>query len=173
MKLSSTGAVVVSVTVGLLPVAGRSADDDMKDCPMHAQHRAAPPYHTERGDQGMGFSQGKATHHFLLAADGGTIQVTANVPDDHATVDRVRGHLAGIAKAFRAGDFSIPMFVHEQTPPGVPTMKRLKSRISYAYEQRPGGAAVVIRTQDPEAFAAVQEFLRFQIREHETGDPIR
>jgi hypothetical protein len=31
----------------------------------------------------------------------------------------------------------------------------------------------VIRSQNPEAIAAVQEFLRFQIREHQTGDPVR
>ena len=52
-------------------------------------------------------------------------------------------------------------------------MQRLKSEISYAYEQRPDGAVVVIRSRNPEAVAAVQEFLRFQIREHKTGDPLR
>jgi hypothetical protein len=30
---------------------------------------------------------------------------------------------------------------------------------------------VRIRTSDPEAVAAVHEFLRFQIRDHGTGDP--
>jgi hypothetical protein len=175
MKISSTGAVVVSVTLALLPGAARPSADDMKDCPMHAQHQAAPArsYHRERGDEGMGFSQGKTTHHFLLSRDGGSIQVTANAPDDHATVEQVRGHLADIAKAFGAGDFATPVFVHEQTPPGVLAMKRLKSRISYVYEERPDGAAVVIRSQNPEAIAAVQEFLQFQIREHQTGDPVR
>ncbi|HET6982761.1 MAG TPA: hypothetical protein VFI53_11515, partial [Myxococcaceae bacterium] len=77
------------------------------------------------------------------------------------------------ARAFQAGDFAIPLFVHGQQPDGVPTMRRLKSQITYAYEGLPDGAAVVIRSKNPEAVAAVQEFLRFQIREHRTGDPIR
>ena len=36
----------------------------------------------KRGDQGMGFSQDKVTHHFLLRNDGGAIQVTANSSTD-------------------------------------------------------------------------------------------
>jgi hypothetical protein len=52
-------------------------------------------------------------------------------------------------------------------------MRQLRAEISYAYQSRPDGAAVVIRSRNPEAVAAVQEFLRFQVREHKTGDPIR
>lgn len=154
-----------TLVVAFLPAPVRSGEG-MESCPMHAQHQS------DRGQKGMGFSQEKTTHHFAIARDGGRIQVTANATDDQVTVDQVRNHLRHIAVAFREGDFSIPMFVHEQTPPGVPTMKRLHSAISYEYEGRPAGGAVVIRSKNPEAVAAVQEFLRFQIREHETGDPL-
>jgi hypothetical protein len=109
----------------------------------------------------------------LLTADGGTIHVTANAADDRVTIDQVRHHLESIAKAFQAGDFTMPALVHGQTPPGVPAMRRLKSEISYAYQSRQDGAAVAVRSRNPEAVAAVQEFLRFQIREHKTGDPVR
>ena len=34
------------------------------------------------------------------------------------------------------------------------------------------GGRVVIRTADRQAKAAIQEFLRYQIREHATGDPL-
>ena len=174
--MSSAGTVSLTIALALLPARATSSDQKMEDCPMHAQHQASghSDHHSEElADQGMGFSQEKTTHHFVLAKDGGKIQVTANSASDRATVDQVRSHLGHVARAFKAGDFAIPMFVHEQTPDGAPTMQRLKAQISYTYQGLPDGAAVVIRSKNPEAVAAVQEFLRFQIREHRTGDPLR
>jgi hypothetical protein len=175
MRRMSAGTVSLATAIALLPARATSSDQKMDDCPMHAQHQASghsDQHSQELADQGMGFSQQKTTHHFVLARDGGKIQVTANSTNDRATVDQVRSHLSHVAQAFRAGDFAIPMFVHGQTPDGVPTMQRLKSQISYAYEVLPDGAVVVIRSRNSEAVAAVQQFLRFQIREHGTGDPL-
>jgi len=45
---------------------------------------------TKRGDTGMGFSQDKTTHHFILRKDGGVIQVSANDPNDDASKDHIR-----------------------------------------------------------------------------------
>ena len=84
----------------------------------------------QRGNQGMGFDQQKITHHFLLTKDGGVIQVTANSPDDKTSIDQIRMHLEHIASAFGSGEFDIPMFVHDQTPPGVDVMKRCARRCS-------------------------------------------
>lgn len=127
----------------------------------------------ERGNQGMGFAQDKTTHHFLLRKDGGVIQVTANSADDKASIDHIRMHLNHIRESFKAGDFAIPGFVHDQTPPGVPTMTRLKKEIQYKYEEIAQGGRVVISSNDPKAAAAVQDFLRFQITEHKTGDSLQ
>lgn len=151
------------------------AQDPMKDCPMHQQHqagKAAEHDHDlmQRGNQGMGFDQDKTTHHFLLSKDGGAIQITANSADDKTSIDQIRNHLAHIARAFQSGDFTIPMFVHDQTPPGVPAMVKLKDQIQYKYEQMENGARVVIRSSNAEAVEAVREFLRFQSTEHKTGD---
>lgn len=160
----------------LLFVAAAVAGQDMaKDCPMHAQHKKAKDASemNRRGDTAMGFDQTKTTHHFLLKDDGGVIQVTANDPKDTASEEQVRQHLAHIARAFASGDFDIPMFVHDQVPPGVPEMKRLKGFIHYTFEDIETGARVVITTKDAKALAAVHDFLRFQIREHQTGDPLR
>jgi hypothetical protein len=118
----------------------------------------------------MGFSQTTTTHQFLLSPDGGVIQVEANDPTDTATRNSIRIHLTHIAKAFTGGNFAIPMFVHDATPPGVPVLKELKDKIRYKFEESPGGARVVIATADPDALAAVFQFLKFQIAEHETGD---
>jgi len=125
----------------------------------------------KRGNAGMGFDQDKTTHHFLLSKDGGSIQVTANSAADKGSIEHIRMHLQHIQHAFKSGDFNIPMFVHDQTPPGVPTMKRLKGQITYQYGEVDNGGRVVISSTNAEAVKAVHEFLRFQIREHKTGDP--
>ena len=126
-----------------------------------------------RGAKGMGFSQTATTHHFLLAKDGGVIQVEANDPKDAQSRDQVRMHLEHIARAFAAGDFNIPMFVHDRNVPGTATMARLKSDITYKYEKTTKGGRVNISTGNPEALAAVHDFLVFQIKDHGTGDPLQ
>ena len=76
-------------------------------------------------------------------------------------------------KAQKAGgDFNTPMLVHSVTPPGTATMTKLKTDIKYTYEASPKGGRVVIVTSSNVALAAVHEFLRFQIKDHATGDPL-
>jgi hypothetical protein len=124
-----------------------------------------------RGDKVMGFDHDKTTHHFLLAAAGGSIEVTANQAEDKESRDAIRGHLAHIATMFSDGNFEAPMLVHDRTPPGVPVMKRKRADIRWKYEEIENGARVVAVTKDPDALSAIHEFLRFQIADHSTGDP--
>jgi hypothetical protein len=125
-----------------------------------------------RGDHEMGFSHEKTTHHFRLAKDGGAIEVTANDPNDTESRDQIRQHLTHIAMMFSAGNFNAPMLIHDQTPPGVPVMKRLKNQIKYEFEKVESGGRVKISTMNREAIDAVHEFLRFQITDHQTGDAL-
>jgi hypothetical protein len=162
-------------TQGQAPPAAQNEKpkDSHVDCPMHKAHAhddSASTGMNARGEKGMGFSQPATTHHFLLNADGGVIQVEANDPKDTTSRDNIRMHLRHIAKAFSSGDFAIPMFVHDTVPPGVPAMKQMKDKILYKFEETPAGAQVVIATTDPQALVAIQQFLRFQIAEHKTGD---
>jgi hypothetical protein len=64
------------------------------------------------------------------------------------------------------------MLIHDQTPPGVPVMKRLKGQIKYEFESMESGGCVKIAASNQEAIDAVHEFLRFQITDHQTGDPL-
>jgi hypothetical protein len=73
---------------------------------------------------------------------------------------------------FSEGNFSIPHFVHDQTLRGVPTMKKRGATIHYAAEMMKDGARVKIDPASPEGIAVVHNFLRFQIKDHETGDPL-
>jgi len=164
------------VAVVLFLGGSATADDGMASCPMHAQHlKDAEAGHLDavnrRGDKGMGFSQSQTVHHFTLLQDGGSIEVSVTDPTDKQSRDSIQQHLQHIAHAFAGGDFHLPMFIHAQTPPGVPTMRRLKTQISYAYEPTASGGRVTISTKDGKAVAAVHAFLRFQISDHQTGDP--
>ena len=77
-----------------------------------------------------------------------------------------------IAVMFSQGDFAIPVFIHSTVPPGVEDMKRLKSKITYEAENGENGAQLRITTHDAEALAAIHDFLRFQICDHQTGDSL-
>ena len=138
----------------------------------HQQDKPRVDGVNERGDHAMGFSHEKTTHHFHLTADGGVIEVTANDSNDAASEKQIRAHLSHIAKLFKEGDFSTPMFIHEEAPPGVPTMKRLKADINYTVETIEFGARVRIATANAEAVEAIHEFLRYQIKDHQTGDSL-
>jgi TusA-related sulfurtransferase len=125
---------------------------------------------SERGDAVMGFDYETTTHHFRLAPDGGAIEVTANDGADAESRAAIRSHLSHIAKMFAAGNYQAPMLIHDQVPPGVPVMTARKAKLRWTYEDLPAGARLSVTTKDPEALSAVQEFLRFQIEDHQTGD---
>jgi hypothetical protein len=125
-----------------------------------------------RGDQAMGFRHGVTSHHFHLLKDGGAIEVEAADPTDTASKAAIRGHLERVAGMFAQGNFSLPMFIHDTVPPGVEVMQRLKGQITYTAENTAQGAQVRIATSNPAALTAVHEFLRFQIQDHRTGDPL-
>jgi hypothetical protein len=124
----------------------------------------------QKGDKVMGFPHDKTTHHFRLFADGGAIEVQANAASDTANRDKIRQHLTHISQKFAAGDFTAPMLIHSQKVPGTAEMTARKSQIVYRLEELPQGARVRIVTKDKQALAAIHQFLKFQIKDHQTGD---
>jgi hypothetical protein len=166
--------IVLSLSLLAVPVLAQEAkpDDSMEDCPMHGQHAAHRAAVESHGDQAMGFPHDKTTHHFRMMGDGGAIEVAAKDPKDKTNREAIRSHLTHIATMFGAGDFSTPMFIHGGVPPGVTTMKSMKSGIQYTYEETPAGGRIRIKSEDPIAVAAIHDFFRFQITEHQTGDPL-
>lgn len=140
------------------------------NCPMHAAHvHAAEVAH--RGDAVMGFQHERTRHSFVLADDGGSIEVTANAADDAKSISAIRSHLQYIAKAFASGDFAKPEAIHGRMPDGAEVMRDRRDSIRYRYEALPAGARVVMATGDAAALAGIHQFLRFQIDEHGTHDP--
>jgi hypothetical protein len=175
MKSNVLNVLIVAAVPTVLVAAAKSQDAGNTSAQSHSQETGKDPHKCamqmqSRGDAAMGFSQTKTTHHFILMKDGGMIRVEANDPKDAESRDEIRMHLAHIAKSFAAGDFDIPMFVHDQVPPGVPLMQTKKNEIRYRFEETQNGGQVVITSSDEAALSAIHDFLAFQIREHQTGD---
>jgi hypothetical protein len=125
-----------------------------------------------RGALAMGFDQDKVVHHFLLRASGGSIVVTTRNRDDAESLAQVRSHLREITAAFGKGVFARPAETHGELPPGAAIMAANRRLIVYRYKERADGAEVVIESSDANTLEAIHEFLRYQIVEHKTGDPL-
>jgi hypothetical protein len=167
--------IPIFLVAAALRLAAQAPLSPEQPCPMHASHMGADAHHAiveSHGDHAMGFPHDKTTHHFRLAESGGSIEVTANDAKDSFNIDAIRTHLEHISKAFSAGDYSTPMLVHDMIPPGATTMKLLKEKIHFKYHVVDNGGQVRIESNDPIALAAIHDFLRFQITDHGTGDPI-
>jgi hypothetical protein len=149
------------------------AAQDMESCPLHKEHMKAAQHQADvekHGDEAMGFPHESTTHHFRLLPDGGAIEVTVNDTRDVQNVQMIQTHLTHIVTMFSNGDFSIPMFVHSQVPPGVTEMKEKRAEISYSFEALPDGGKVRISTRNHDALNAIHDFLSFQIEDHHTED---
>jgi hypothetical protein len=165
----------VVMVSGLAAAAGLSGTPSAHAAPAH-DHASCPHVAKDahaagvdqRHDQTTGMAGETSVHHFDLTSRGGVIRLEAAEATDEAGRDRARAHLEHVAQSFAAGDFSLPMFIHGQTPPGASAMTRLREAIRYRYEPTDRGGRITIDTSNREARKAIHEFLRFQIRDHRT-----
>jgi hypothetical protein len=49
-------------------------------------------------------------------------------------------------------------------------LRKLKAEVTYRFEKTGRGGLVRVTTKNPEVLKALYEFLRFQIKDHGTGD---
>lgn len=158
--------LMIGTLIALGGVVGRTAVSAAQS--QHGQHAAGQKH----GGPAMGFDVKKTAHHFLLSENGGSIEVSVKDPADRELREQVQTHLRHIAAQFGEGNFATPFAVHGENPAGVPELKQRAAEITYTFEPSDLGGRVAIATQSPKALAAVHEFLRYQIREHKTGDPL-
>lgn len=136
------------------------------------QHQRHDPA-GHHGASVMGFSQTATSHHFRLSPKGGAIEVHAHDASKTELRETVAAHLRTIAGRFAKGDFTTPAAVHGAAPDGVDVLASHREKITYTFEEGALGGRVVIQTDDAAARDAVHAFLRYQIREHRTGDSLR
>jgi hypothetical protein len=122
----------------------------------------------DRGRTAMGVDQYTSTHRFEPLPDGGRIELQRDVADSAGSA-QIRSHMEEIARAFAAGDFQVPGFVHAREVPGTRVMAAGRSKISYRVESLPRGAALRLSTSDRATREAIHEFLAFQRMDHRAG----
>ena len=122
----------------------------------------------KRGQMAMGVDQYTSQHKFDITSDGGRIELQRDKPDSLG-VAQIRAHMKLIQHAFQAGDFSTPAFVHMRDMPGTAVMSAKRDVIKYTYGELPLGAEVRISSDDPEARAAITQFMNAQRSEHHAG----
>jgi hypothetical protein len=167
--------ITAAFIIGAATVGTRAQHPAMPPGMTHEEHLAQMEKDAElkmRGADTMGFDQDKTAHHFRLYKTGGAIEVVSDDPADGVLRAQIRTHLKAIAEEFAAGDFGKPLATHGEVPPGVRTMQERRNALTFKYEELPGGARVQVTASDATTLEAVHEFLRYQIREHKTGDPL-
>ncbi|MFL5482955.1 MAG: hypothetical protein ACJ8AK_12310 [Gemmatimonadaceae bacterium] len=123
----------------------------------------------QRGATVMGVDQYTSQHVFEPLPTGGRI-VLQRKEADSAGEAVIREHMRTIAKAFAAGDFTLPGVVHAmEDVPGTQQMRALHDDITYTPKDLPRGGEVIIATSNPTAIEAVHEFLAFQRTDHRAG----
>jgi hypothetical protein len=138
--------------------------------PARAQQSADTAYRAmqARGEKTMGVDQTTSSHGFQSLPDGGRIVLVRDI-NDSAGVAHIRAHFRDMQHAFGAGDFSMPMFIHMKTVPGVSVMAERHNLITYTESDLPNGGALRIVTADSAALNAIHQFLSFQRAEHHAG----
>jgi len=145
--------------------AGMSHEEHLKQLQKEAALK-------QRGAAVMGFDQDASVHHFLLQANGGAIVVVSKDVNDVRLIEQIRSHLRDVAADFGQGLFQKPEATHGEMPPGSAVMSERTQQAVYRYVEQPAGASVVIETTDAATRDAIHAFLRYQIVEHKTGDPL-
>jgi hypothetical protein len=123
----------------------------------------------QHGAMVMGVDQYTSKHRFEPLPDGGRI-VLQREANDTAGEATIRKHMRQIAAEFAGGDFSSPEMVHSMpNVPGTAVMNRLKNEITYTAGDVARGGEVRIVSRNPDAIAAIHEFLAFQRQDHRAG----
>jgi hypothetical protein len=175
MRTHQRQIVVAALVIAASGVAITAQHPAMPPGMTHEEHLAQMQKDAElktRGAEAMGFDQDKTAHHFRLSKTGGAIDVVVKDPADSVSRDQVRAHLKAIAEQFARGDFGKPLTTHGELPPGVRTMQERRSALTFTYQELAIGGRVLIAASDANVTDAVHEFLKYQIREHATGDPL-
>ena len=169
MRFATAVAVIPGFTA-LLAGASASGQKPTHDSTQHS-HRPASLSDSafralqERGRIAMGVDQYTSIHLFDDLPDGGRVELQRG-EDDGVGVATIRSHLREIKSAFETGNFSTPAFVHLTEVPGTAVMARRRAHVRYVVRDLPRGAELRLRTTDPEALAAVHQFLAFQRGDH-------
>jgi len=120
----------------------------------------------ERGNVAMGFNQTKIHHHFMSTTTGGEIMIMSENMSDLQTINEIKSHVKDIQYEFSQGNFTKPLYIHDQIVPGTDIMTAKKNLINYSIKDIDGGSVLILTTNDTQLLNAIQQFMNFQSSQH-------
>ncbi len=125
-----------------------------------------------RFSKALGVDANKIVQHYYLVKNGGVIEFAAKDSSDNAAISAVQKYFETQKDLFEKGRNDADADVHGKIPDGMLILKKLRNEITFfAVKNEDGGALRMFSTND-QARQAIQDFLKFQINEHKTGDPL-
>lgn len=119
-----------------------------------------------------GLDPDKIVQHYYLVKNGGVIELAAKDPNDTATATAIMKYLEAQRQLFEKGKNDTAIEIHGKTPDGYLGIRKLRNEITFYPTKNDTGTGGVLRmfSVNPEAKKAIQDFLKFQITEFQTGD---
>ncbi len=125
-----------------------------------------------RFSKALGTDTNKVTQHYHLVKNGGVIEFAAKDPSDTATIVAIQKYLNAQKDLFEKGKTDADADAHGRIPDGLPVLKKLRNEITFFAVKNEDGAVLRMFTTNLQARQAIQEFMKFEINEHKTGDPL-
>ena len=149
-------ALFLACLFAVAPAPSRSSEPDARRAEVAALGREVMPFDLDA-----------TRHHFVRTGDGGIQRVVVLDPRDAANVAAIRRHLAAIAAAFRARDFSDPKRIHGDDMPGLATLEHAAAEaLAIEYVERPDGAEVRYTSPDAATIDAIHAWFDAQVSDH-------
>jgi hypothetical protein len=125
-----------------------------------------------RFSKSLGTDANRIFQHYYLVKAGGVIELTAKDPADKSSVAAVQKYLETQKDLFEKGKNEGDAEVHGKVADGVPVLKKLRNEITFFTVKSEEGAVLRMFSTNEQARQAIQDFIKFQINEHKTGDPL-
>lgn len=123
-----------------------------------------------RFSKALGVSLDKVALHYYLVKNGGVIELASKDPNDTATIEAIQKYLQTQKDLWEKGKDPVTE-VHGKAPESVNLMRKLRNDITFYTAKTDTGAVLRMFSINNQARGAIQEYLKFEIEEHKTGDP--
>lgn len=123
-----------------------------------------------RFSKAVGVSLDKLVLHYYLVKNGGVVELAAKDPQDTNTIAAIQKYLQNQKELWEKGKDLAVTEVHTKFPESAVTMRKLRNEITFYMAKTDNGGVLRMFSINDQARNAIQDFLKFEIAEHKTGD---
>lgn len=122
-----------------------------------------------RFSKALGVSLDKIALHYYLVKNGGVIELASKDPNDTVTIEAIQKYLQTQKDLWEKGKDTVTE-VHAKAPESANIMRKLRNDITFYTAKTDAGAVLRMFSINDQARGAIQDYLKFEIAEHKTGD---